>query len=107
MPNRVLIAADARQDMQVLYGYLATHDSIAAADRILSGLEIACATLAENPARGRIPMEMRLLGIFEFREVLFKSYRIVYRVEDGDVIVYGIADGRRNMQSFLYRRLVR
>ena len=107
MPYRVLIAADARQDMQVLYGYLATHDSVAAADRILSGLEKACATLAENPSRGRVPVEMRLLGIFKFREIVFKSYRIVYQVEDDEVVIFGIADGRRNMQSFLYRRLVR
>ena len=107
MSYRVVIAADARQDMSVLYGYIATHDSIANADLILSALQEACGTLREQPTRGKIPAEMQLLGVTAYREIRFKAYRIVYRIEERTVVIYGVADGRRDMQSFLHRRLVR
>jgi toxin ParE1/3/4 len=44
----------------------------------------------------------------EFREVYFKPYRIVYRVEDDRqrVTVFLIADGRRSLQGMLERRLL-
>lgn len=38
--------------------------------------------------------------------VFFKPYRLVYRVAGERVYVYLIADGRRDMQSLLARRLL-
>jgi toxin ParE1/3/4 len=108
MPRRVVVAADARADLQALFAYIAEHDSLAAAERVLAGLREAAASLAEQPLRGRMPREMQLLGRTDFREiVVHKTYRIIYRVEEDAVVVYGVADGRRDMQGFLYRRLVR
>ena len=46
------------------------------------------------------------LGIKEYRQVFFKPYRLIYRVMNADVVVYVIADGRRDMQSLLTRRLL-
>jgi toxin ParE1/3/4 len=40
------------------------------------------------------------------KEVLFKPYRIVYRVFGDAVYVYVIVDGRRDMQTLLQRRLL-
>jgi toxin ParE1/3/4 len=47
-----------------------------------------------------------LLGIKEYRQAFFKPYRIIYRVIDEQVVVYVIADGRRDMQTLLSRRLL-
>jgi toxin ParE1/3/4 len=46
------------------------------------------------------------LGIREYRETFFKPYRIVYHVEGARVFISLIADGRRDMQSLLARRLL-
>ena len=50
--------------------------------------------------------ELAGLGIKEYRQVFFKPYRIIYRVLGERVYIYVIADGRRNMQSLLSRRLL-
>ena len=52
------------------------------------------------------PKELLALGVREYREVFFKPYRIIYRVQDETVYVLLIADGRRDMQSLLQRRLL-
>ncbi|MDE0103485.1 MAG: type II toxin-antitoxin system RelE/ParE family toxin [Bryobacterales bacterium] len=49
---------------------------------------------------------MLTIGIREYREVFVKPYRIIYRVTAETVYVLLIADGRRDMQSLLLRRLL-
>jgi toxin ParE1/3/4 len=46
------------------------------------------------------------LGLREYREVFFKPYRIIYRIMAKRVTVLVIADGRRDMQTLLQRRLL-
>ena len=58
------------------------------------------------PDSGSYPKELLSLGIKDYRQVFFKPYRLIYRVTGRDVVVYLIADGRRNMQSLLAHRLL-
>ena len=46
------------------------------------------------------------LGVREYRQTFFKPYRVIYRVVGECVYVYLIADGRRDMQALLQRRLL-
>ncbi|MEE8434661.1 MAG: type II toxin-antitoxin system RelE/ParE family toxin, partial [bacterium] len=73
---------------------------------VLTRIEQAITSLAESPERGAVPAELSLLGIRSHREVFFKPYRIVYRVLPDSVAVVLIADGRRDMQALLQRRLL-
>ena len=62
--------------------------------------------LERFPERGRHPAELLTLGIREYRETFFKPYRIIYYVDGKRVYVALIADGRRDMQALLERRLL-
>ena len=103
----VLLSSDAELDIEDIYRYVAERDSAANADGVLIALEEACLALAEMPERGNVPKELRSIGMTEFREVHFKPYRVIYRIVGRQVIVYCVVDGRRDMQSFLQRRLLR
>ena len=63
-------------------------------------------SLSSYPERGSYPRELLALGIREYRQSFFKPYRIIYRVIGKQAIVYVIADGRRDMQALLGRRLL-
>jgi len=39
--------------------------------------------------------------MLEYRQVLYKPYRVIYRVHHVRVLIYLIADGRRDLQSFV------
>ena len=101
----VLLTGAAERDLEELYGYIATHDSVANADRVLDRIEKALHNLSTLPERGSHPKELLGLGIREYRQTFFKPYRLIYRIVDQRVYVYLIADGRRDMQSLLARRL--
>ena len=104
MPFR-LLTRDAVRDLEELDDYIASHDSPANADRILNKIERVLSNLHELP-RGSRPKELVTLGIREYREVFFKPYRIIYRAIGKEVYVYLIADGRRDLQSLLARRVL-
>ena len=106
MPYAVLLTAGAERDLEAIHDYIAETDSEAGADRILEGLLELSGQLAEFPDRGAYPNELLALGIREYRQVLLKPYRVIYRLVERRVIITVIADGRRDMQSLLARRLL-
>ena len=102
----VLITAGAERDLEEIYIYIAEFDSPARAEHVLDRLVEVAQGLGSFPQRGSHPRELLALGIREYRQAFFKPYRLIYRVIDRQVLVYVIADGRRNMQSLLARRLL-
>ena len=73
---------------------------------VLDELMDVVESLSRCPERGSYPKELVGLGIKEYRQTFFKPYRVIYRVTGSQVIIYLIADGRRDMQSVLVRRLL-
>jgi toxin ParE1/3/4 len=106
MSYQVFLTDDAAKDLEDLYDYIEFHDSPEKADYVLGKIEEAFFSLADNPERGAYPNELLEVGLREFREVYFKPYRIIYRVIAQHVYVMVIADGRRDMQTILQRRLL-
>jgi toxin ParE1/3/4 len=97
---------DAQRDLEDIYIYIFGHDSLEKANYVLKRVEDAAAVLRTNPKRGSYPQELGSLGIREYRQILFKPYRLIYRAHDRKVVIYMIADGRRDLQSLLSRRLL-
>lgn len=104
--RNVLLTAGAEHDLLELHEYIAEFDSSDKADYVLDRLAAAIGQLADLPERGSHPKELRALGIHEYRQIFFKPWRVIYRVTKDRVLVYLIADGRRDMQSLLARRLL-
>ena len=106
MSFKVFLTLDAARDLEELYGYIAHHDTPGKAERVLRHIEKAFAGLSELPELGSYPKELLALGIRNYREVLYKPYRIIYQVAGRSVYVLLITDGRRDMQTLLQRRLL-
>lgn len=107
MACRVFLTEDAALDLAEIHDYIAAHDAAEKADDVLGQIQAVIESLAEFPERGAYPRELLTLGIHDYREAFFKPYRILYRTIGDCVYVYLIADGRRDLQSLLQRRLVR
>ena len=106
MRYEVFLTADAVQDLEELYRHIAENDSPASADHVLDRIEDAIGKLARFPEPGSHPKPLLALGIREYRQTFFKPYSAIYRIVDQRVYVYLIADGRRDMQALLARRLL-
>lgn len=102
----VELTRGAEDDLEAIYDYLAEQRSAEDAEALLDTFLEKIATLERFPSRGAIPKELEALGIREFRQLLLAPCRLIYRVAGGTVFILLIADGRRDMQALLERRLL-
>ena len=102
----VFLTDGAVQDLEAIHDYISEFDCVANANHVLDALMEVVQSLSRFPERGSYPRELVGLGIKEYRQTFFKPYRVIYRVIGSQVIMYLIADGRRDMQSVLARRLL-
>jgi toxin ParE1/3/4 len=106
MSYQVFLTDDAACDLEELFDYIEAYDTLEKADYVVDKIEEAFSSLSDNPVRGAYPKELLAVGLREYREVYFKPYRIIYRIIAQHVYVMVIADGRRDMQILLQRRLL-
>jgi len=102
----VELTEGALLDLDDIADCIARHDGPDRTEHVARGLEKAYASLSVFPNRAAHPHELLDMGIRDFRETHFKPYRLVCRVYARKVVVFLIADGRRDMQTLLSRRLL-
>ena len=107
MKFTVYLVADAERDLLEIYHYVAQNDSVEKENGLLDNLEKNILKLETMPLRGHFPPELERIGVFEFREIFFKPYRIIYQVIKSDVYVHCVLDGRRDLQDLLQKRILR
>ena len=102
----VLLTEGAEQDLGSIHDYISEFDCVANANHVLDELMDTVESLSRFPERASYPKELVGLGIKEYRQTFFKPYRVIYPVTGSQVMTYLIADGRRDMQTVLARRLL-
>jgi plasmid stabilization system protein ParE len=80
MDFKVFLSDDALSDLERILAYIAPHNAIAAG-RLGNQLLDAALSLRTLPERGRVVPEFRRP---ELREIIFRSYRIIYRTNNTD-----------------------
>ena len=103
----VHLTQEVEADLLDLFEYIARKDSVENAYYVLAELEALILSLEQQAERGHYPAELIEHGVKDYREVLFKPYRVIYEVEGKRVFVLACIDGRRDMQLLLERRLLR
>ena len=103
----VCLTQEVEADLLDLFEYIARKDAVENAYHVLAELEALILSLEQQAERGHYPPELIEHGVKDYREVLFRPYRVIYEVESNRVFVLACFDGRRDMQLLLERRLLR
>ena len=107
MKFEVFIIPDAEEDILEIYHYVLINDSEEKAEYLLNKIEEICLSLRKYPDRGHVPPELERIGIYTYKEIHFKPYRIIYEVTESIVYIHCVLDGRRSLQELLENRLLR
>ena len=107
MNYKIYIIAAAEKDMIELYKYMEKYESREKADNLLDQIELTCLSLTEFPERGHRPPELERIGVSDYKEIHYKTYRILYQILGDKVFIHCVLDGRRDLQEVLERRLLR
>ena len=103
----VFLTNEAEQDIFDIYNYIATNDSITKANNIFDDIKQSCLSLSQYPDRGHIPPELKRINVFNYKEVHYKPYRIIYQILEKQVYIHCVFDGGREIQEVLENRLFR
>jgi toxin ParE1/3/4 len=87
----------ARADLRAIDDHIAVDDP-AAAERWVGKLIAKAEAAARLPMAGRVVPEK---GRPDIREVFLRTYRLVYRVREGGILVLTVFEGHRRFPSRL------
>ena len=106
MKYDVEFTTGARQDLLKIYRYIKADGRPETAKRLLETFTEACDSLSQNPERGHVPSELEGLSEMLCRQIVIKTYRIIYQIIGKVVIIHGIIDGRRNIRETMRQRVL-
>ncbi|MDT8318301.1 MAG: type II toxin-antitoxin system RelE/ParE family toxin [bacterium] len=96
----------ARADLLGIIEYIAK-DSPDNAKKILKNIKGKASNLYLSPQQGRVVPELEEQGITQYRELIIKQWRIIYRITDNTVFVLSVLDARQNVEDILLNRLTK
>lgn len=99
MALRLAWSPEAVEDIESIASYI-ERDSPWYAKAVASKIVEIAETIPEFPELGRVVPE---LGDASIRERLLHSYRIIYRIETGRILVAAVIHGSRLLQPFVQR----
>jgi plasmid stabilization system protein ParE len=82
----------AKNDLQGIWDYIA-RDSVLYADKFISEILTTADIVEDFPEIGRIIPE---IGDPKAREIIYRSYRIMYLIQDTKIYITQITHGARN-----------
>ncbi len=104
--KKVFWTNQAAKDLEEILDYVSMEQPNAA-KKISDEIQKKCNELKLHPDRYRIVSELKEIGINHFRQISVTPYRIVYKIDPKGIYVFAVIDGRRDLESFLFKRLLR
>ena len=95
----IIISNEARKDIEEIFTYIAS-DSLFYAKKTTQNIRSSIYILKHSPYIGRYLPE---LNTKHLRELLYKSYRIIYKISESKNKIYilSILHSKRNISPFL------
>jgi addiction module RelE/StbE family toxin len=97
----------AKKDLDRIIGYIAEKDSLSSAGNIYVKIKNSAQNIELFPNKGRIVPELARHNIISYREFIISPWRMIYRIENKNVYILAVIDGRRNIEDILIDRFLR
>lgn len=95
MAREIIWSLPAIEDIESIYSFI-KRDSAYYANKFIDELIDRVTLLVEMPSIGRIVPE---LDINNLREIFVKQYRIVYQIEEEQIVVHGVVHMARDFNA--------
>ncbi len=100
----VIWTKNAEFDLESIIEYIKT-DSIEIAKDIFFEIKNQCNDLSAFPMSRRVVPELQQIGVLKYRELIYKRWRIIYKIASDKIFIVAVVDASRNMEDILFQRL--
>ncbi len=97
---------NAEFDLENIIEYIKL-DSINIAKNIFFEIKQECQKLYYFPEQKRIVPQLQQIGITKYRELIYKRWRIIFKINEDKVFVLLVVDSSRNIEDILFQRLLK
>ena len=104
--REVFWARTAAEDLAAVLDHIAAENPDAARE-VLRRIRERAQTLNAFSTRGRVVPELRGIGAIQYRELIERPWRLIYRIDRDRIVVVALLDARRDLVAVLLERLVR
>jgi addiction module RelE/StbE family toxin len=102
----VNMTQNAENDLNEIVMFIAQNNPQTAL-KIMERIQAKINTLDHFPNRGAYVPELLSKNIKDYRQLTESPWKIIYRVDDGNVYILAIIDSRRNLQDVLIKKLLK
>ena len=106
MRRVILWSQDAREDIEEIILFIKDRSGSEIARSIYQRIIERIEKLTELSKVGRKVPELSILGNHEYHEIIESPWRIIYRIDEKEVRIISILDGRRNVEEILYKKMI-
>jgi len=103
---KVIWTKNAELDLELIIEHIKL-DSVDTAKKIFFEIKQEANKLYTLPQRKRVVPELQQIGIAKYREIIYKRWRIIYKMDDEKVYVLIVVDSSRNLEDILFQRLIK
>ena len=107
MKYEVFLTKDAEDDIFDIFAFILENDNENNASLVFNKIKETCLSLISLPDRGHTPPELERISVFNYKEIHYKPYRIIYQISEYNLYIHCVFDGRRDLQEVLENRLFR
>ena len=102
----VIWTENTQYDLELVIEHIKL-DSVSIAKDVFFEIKDTCEQLNILPMRCRIVPELQSIGIVKYRELIYKRWRIIFKVKDSQVYILILVDSSRNLEDILFQRLLK
>ena len=103
---KVIWTKNAEFDLESIIEYIKT-DSIKIAKDIFFEIKNRCDDLSIFPTSRRVVPELQQIGVLKYKELIYKRWRIIYKIENDKIFIVVVVDSSRNVEDILFQRLLK
>lgn len=81
-------------------------DSLDISKNFFFEIKSECSNLYYFPQRKRIVPELQQIGIIKYREIIYKTWRIIYKIDNTKIYILLVVDSHRDLEDILFQRLI-
>lgn len=100
-------APTALDDLDGILACLAEQAGHETAERVGRALLTRADSLERRPRRCRVVPQLEAIGVTDYRELIVRPYRMIFRIDGRVAGIVAVLDARRDLEELLVRRLVR
>ena len=106
MNYRVIWNKSAEMELNEIIDNIIENNGINTAFEIFQKIKDRAELLKSSPEQGRVVPELAIITT-KYREVIIRPWRLIYKIDEQEIKVLLIIDGRRNTEDVLYEKLIK